>query len=527
MSRSHPYQKLMQIEVGSIQQYIFEGRRLREIRGASALLETANRTHVPSLVRQHASANAEVLRSTGSVTVVGFTIDPSDGAAGHIQDAVRQHYARHVPGATCHIGEVACQGIPLQQALNRLSYQMAMQEGAAPSTDDDLAAMDPLARYCDSCGLRPSADTLVVGDTGEVLCRVCLAKARHGIKVRGFRSDDSIIQRFARYADKSPGWEGIDVADVLPDDLTDVAGDGDVALILTDGNRLGQRLRHLTDVSQYKRFAEGVAHVVEEATFSALAKFGPRQSKRGGATLPWEILFLGGDDVLVATESTIALSIAQDIMEQVEQKSSALFDELGFAPPEESKQPPQLSMATGVAVGPASYPFRALHDLAMQLEGTAKKRAYRAWETTHRDTSTIDFHRITASGRTQIERVRQVEQRPHRPSPGQPVRLTQRPFTREEMADVLRVAQAWKHVPNSKVHYLRDRLFVSPAEAARGWAHVVGRARADERRNWHTLQELPGDRSGAVPAPWQQSQHEDSSWTTYLLDVIDARALVA
>lgn len=528
MSAKHPYKELLQVEVGSIQRYIFEGRRLREIRGASALLDAANRLDVPRIISQNVGDVADVLRSTGSVTILGIRPEAAESQLESLAHAIRKLYHETVPGAVCHMARVNCSDQPLQASLRALSYAVASGEGQAPATDPDVALMEPIVRFCDSCGYRPPVRVMVVGGDGELLCNVCHTKAQYGIRVRGFEAKGSMIQRFAQFAEGRPGWDDVDLASVMPDDLSDVAGDEQVALILTDGNRLGQSLRLLETVEQYREFSAGVARVVEQATFEALAAH-PPQATNGSAVLPWEILFLGGDDVLIATRSTIALAVAQALMEGVEKHSADLFRALGLDGGEESAGRDFLSMATGVAVGPSSYPFRALHDLAGQLERTAKTRAYTAWEQEGKEASTIDFHRITASGRTQIERVRSTEQRPRRTGGQERIQLTQRPFVRSEMDEVMAVARYWKqHVPNTKVHYLRDRLFVSPAETARGWAHVVGRARPDERKallDLHTLEE-PEGASPPAPAPWHERSQTVTTWSTYLLDIIETHELL-
>ena len=564
MSSSRPYAHLIQVEVGGIQRFIYESRRLREWRGASALLDRIERRDLDEALAggPGGGASVEVIRRGGGVVLLGVTEQAEAATLRALQRRVEAAYRRAVPGVEVY---GACVDVPdgadVPRVLSRMSYATARQQGLAPVADADAALLMPLARLCDSCGERPAERPSPMADTAEIICQACHVKGELGRQVRRGLTDAGAVHRFAAYAREHGGaaWTHVDVARAIPDDLSDLADQTrrkEVALILADGNRLGQTIQALSDFEQYARFSQGVARVVEEAVFEALLAYPPtekskkdKKDKKG--SVPWEIVFLGGDDIQLLTTGAIALDLTKAICDEVEARSADLFRAVGLTGRD------QLSMAAGVVVADAHVPIGVLQRLAGELEGSAKKRAYEAGD----DLSTVDFHRITAGGTTSLKAVREDELRPARPIAAVEARLTRRPFTTAELGRVLDLAREWKDagLPKNKLHYLRERLFVSPAEAMRAWTFVLGRAtRKDRHRTWQSLGALHPEASGrgadgrfvveavaktaggdgqeAAAAryqfalPWLEGapgpDDGEPALRTYLLDVIDTVALL-
>lgn len=540
------YAHLIGFETGGIQAFIFEGRRLREMRGASALLDQEGGRALRALVEERFGERADVLRSQGGVLLLGVpegTGDP-EALVNEIETAVLGHLRAEVPGASVYAARVACEaGQDVSDQLARFNFAVARRQGQSPAADPGAELLGPLARFCDSCGRRPAAEPVSVGGDADLLCRVCARKSDYGRRVRHGQAPGSAFARFARYADERDGWSEADVREAVPDDfgaIAETAPDGDLALILADGNRLGQTLRHLTSFEQYTAFSRGVAEVVEDAVFEALAEATEtHRTPDARDEMPWEIVFLGGDDVLLVTAADLALPVALALMEKVEEKSAALMEELGLAEHRE-----RIAMAAGVAIGPPSTPFDALRELASALEGRAKDAAYARLEAGTPECSTIDFHRLTSSGQVSLARIREQEMRPRRRPAGEDVRLTMRPYTTEGLRGVLRVAKRWNAggLPGHKLQYLRERLFESPAEAALGWTHVIGRASEKRRSTWRALSDhtraaqsdgtarpatRPNGSSGGdetLRMPWLVEDGDADSPArryTYLFDVLD------
>jgi hypothetical protein len=509
---------LVQVEVGGIQQYIFEGARLREWRGASALLDRINRR---ALGRVVADEPVEVIRSGGGVAVLLVPDDAPDGTAERMEDRLTRLYESEAPGASAYATRVEGTGESVLDLMDRLALQAATERELAPAFDSDASLLGPMVRFCDSCGRRPAETAWTLGEDGELLCRCCHAKGSHGLRVRNGEAAGSLINRFAdhRAEQDAPGWPPSDeLPGLVPDDLEALAEtdpNGDVALVQADGNALGQTIQQIDELDAYRDFSDRVAEAVETAVFDALANHPPREG-----TLPWEVVFLGGDDVLLFTAASIALPVAEALIENVRAET---------APLTQPYDRDHLSLGVGIAAADPHVPASVLRDLAGELEDSAKELAYARGE----EVSTVDYHRLTGEGTTTLNHVREESLRPerdYRSHDDQPrTRLTARPFTADQLRSVRGVASAWQEagLPSGKLHRLRESLFESPAAARKAWTHVVARASDERRPAWRWLQDLSA--GGHTPTdaalPWTAAGREPAQRQTYLLDVLDARAL--
>ena len=510
--------QLIQVEVGGIQQYIFEGARLREWRGASALLDRIDRRALGQVV---ADEPVEVIRSGGGVAVLLVPNDAPGGTAERIEEELIGLYESEAPGAAAYATRVEGTGESVLDLMDRLALRAATERERVPVFDADASLLGPLVRFCDSCGRRPAEMARTLGGEGELLCRCCHAKGRHGLRIRNGEAAGSLINRFAEHRAEhdAPGWPPADdLPGLVPDDLEALAEtdpNNDVALIQADGNALGQTIQQIDELDAYREFSDRVAEGVETAVFDALIDHPPRDG-----TLPWEVVFLGGDDVLLFTAASIALPVAEALIENVRAETAPLtrpYDR-GY-----------LSLGLGIAAADPHVPASVLRGLAGELEDSAKTLAYAREE----EVSTVDYHRITGEGATTLDHVREESLRPERDYRARedqpPTRLTARPFTAEHLRAVRTVASAWQasELPHGKLHRLRESLFESPAAARKAWAHVLARAPDDRRPAWRQLQDLSvnGQAAGEAALPWTRAGDDSGRRETYLLDVLDARAL--
>jgi CRISPR-associated protein Cmr2 len=105
---------------------------------------------------------------------------------------------------------------------------------------------------------------------------------------------------------------------------------GFVAYIYADGNNMGGYIQKISTPQKYQEFSEDVDHATRYAVFQALAEhLQPRQltgNNKSESTLqdgawihPFEIITIGGDDIILIVPADRALAIAKTIGEQFEQ----------------------------------------------------------------------------------------------------------------------------------------------------------------------------------------------------------------
>ncbi|WP_293132578.1 type III-B CRISPR-associated protein Cas10/Cmr2 [Microcoleus sp. bin38.metabat.b11b12b14.051] len=188
---------------------------------------------------------------------------------------------------------------------------------------------------------------------------------------------------------------------------------GFVAYIYADGNNMGGYIQKITTPQEYQNFSEDVDNATKYAVFQALAEhLHPRQVKENNkseSTLPdgawihpFEIITIGGDDIILIVPADRALAIAKTIGEQFEQILLKQVEISGvnikgnyqanlqekpidlskchrYLSPDLEKQPKpsncQLSTSIGVLIADYKTPIYYAKKLYEQLLKSAKKRA--------------------------------------------------------------------------------------------------------------------------------------------------------
>ncbi|MEG4998175.1 type III-B CRISPR-associated protein Cas10/Cmr2 [Microcoleus sp. B4-D4] len=146
------------------------------------------------------------------------------------------------------------------------------------------------------------------------------------------------VEKFEDFLKKPPEklnkyWGDNNPEDVeIAQSLTQLGSvsNGFVAYIYADGNNMGGYIQKITTPQKYQEFSEDVDNATRYAVFQALAEhLHPRQLKgnnKSESTLPdgawihpFEIITIGGDDIILIVPADRALAIAKTIGEQFEQ----------------------------------------------------------------------------------------------------------------------------------------------------------------------------------------------------------------
>jgi len=322
------------------------------------------------------------------------------------------------------------------------------------------------------------------------------------------------------------------------------ASKGFVAYIYADGNNMGGYIQNkISTPGAYQRFSDAVSKATEQSVYRALAKhLSPHQlqgiddaettGRNGQYIHPFEILTIGGDDVLLVVPANKALAIAQTLSEQFEQ---SLLEDRNFAiQPEESRpssnihryrlgEAPvsrcQLSMSVGVLITAEDTPIYYAEKLVSQLLKSAKKKAKQLKQDSKYYGGTIDFlvMKSVTMLSSSIEEFRQsglvIQGKPK-------LKLYGAPYTLHEIGGLIETAQALKAVdfPRSQLYQIRSLLERGKRTAMLNYRYFRVRLGKDKQ---HLLEETfenawcqPKDsENGGNLAPWM-SLKEDAG-TTY------------
>lgn len=197
------------------------------------------------------------------------------------------------------------------------------------------------------------------------------------------------------------------------------ASKGFVAFIYADGNNMGGYIQKIKSPEEYAKFSLDVFKATEQSVYRALAKHlpphqlegltEPESLHRNGTWIhPFEIITIGGDDVMLIVPANKALQIAQTIGEEFEKilfenKDTYRINENEviqksvkchrYQDPEKKPLPSscQLSMSTGVLITSYSTPIYYAEKLTNQLLKSAKKKAKTLKEKFCYHSGTIDL----------------------------------------------------------------------------------------------------------------------------------------
>ena len=173
-----------------------------------------------------------------------------------------------------------------------------------------------------------------------------------------------------------------------PQDLEDIADTsnpkGFITFIYADGNNMGGYLENIETPAQYRQFSERVFIALQKAAFDALAVY---LKPNDDGVLPFEIISIGGDDLLLIVPGSAAFDVVHAIGKNFDQEfnSYSKFTEKDklrksqrYARSEwidEQNMQPVFSLSLGFVIAEGHTPVGFLEHLAGSLLRTAKARA--------------------------------------------------------------------------------------------------------------------------------------------------------
>ncbi len=388
-------------ELNSIQSYLFSSGKLRDMVGASELLD-------------------QLTNGSSEGNLLDAVLD-----AAEMKERIQ--FSRRAGGAFYAFSEDAeaiadlrrLWTLAVQQTAPGLSYSIAEGEGADHARAF-AAARDNLRR--DASRIKaafpvPAPVAHRVPRTGRVA--VALQKSREewlDAPTRCFKAyanpaKAGFLRRF------SPEEAGLRWQD-WP---LDMEGEGDqpfpfkgddhaIALIHADGNGLGQLLMTLRKAVQkegkdfietYSRLSrlieQGTQAAARAATTEVLVRY-----HNGDQCLPARPLLLGGDDITVLVRADLALEYIEVFSRVFEEETAQLLAGMAI-----DGLPDKLTLGFGVVFMRASQPFHMGIELCEQLMAEGKKRAKVIDEST--PPATLVFHRVTGSLVNDYQQIIQTE----------------------------------------------------------------------------------------------------------------------
>lgn len=338
----------------------------------------------------------------------------------------------------------------------------------------------PHAVRCQSCQMRPASQQM---DDGQFFCEPCFRKRRRlgeqpgrrrFIKSFWQRWFEEHLERHSELADRyyhgipTDRWEdrtnrkGCFLA---PQDLQTIGQacrrprPGFVGFFYADGNDIGSLLNgEGRRPEDYIRISQQVSCAIKEAVYEALAEYlrPIRQpSDEGDFWIhPFEILTIGGDDVLLIVPGDVALPIAGRICR--------LFEEKANHPPLLALNTKPVTLSGGLVIADDHNPVYFLRNLSEELLKSAKRKAKVVKQ------GTVDFLVLKSQSMLETDLVA-LRESPLYTAGDQTLLLTGCPYTWDELQTKL-----WKSAVALRGRYPRTQVQALVAALQRGrWSSAL------------------------------------------------------
>lgn len=482
--------KLIAFDTDRIKDYVFATDALREIRGASAILDDLNRNVMPNIVRQFDPAMQQFYAHGGAGL---FALDAS--RAGDAVMAVERAYRQHTAGAASVTG--ATIDVPsgfdlvehnVRKLLGLLQLRLRRSKDCPPTA---LAVTSlPYIRTCDACSAFSATHSVSEYGRTRLLCNACEKRRQ-----------------------PSPGlWERLLESGLpeghLPNDFSSL-GDrskprGYIGLLYADGNGIGREIEKQETLSALGAFARGVDDAIYHATCDAVRE----HLNPSGGVLPFVPLLLGGDDLVMVTRAQSAIDVAITLAEK-------------FGDHTKQSTRERLSISVGVVLARANFPFRTMLDLAESALRFAKREAA---SRKLADRGLINFLTVTSANHLDYEAFHN-ETLVSQPSPnGRKWSRSLRPYSPNNLRLLIETARQLQDAPRNKLHALAESVFLGHNQSVLEGLTILMRWRGDRKQGRKAdqvkmIRELV-DQSGPGDSvfPWCADGGE---WRTPLLDLVE------
>lgn len=365
---------LLAAEADKIQEFVFRSSRLREVVGASEMLNRFCDEGVEPLLTGHGGdPNHDLpVNDGGSIRAIFNGADAEKRARKFGAD-LAELYRLSLGGSLSVAKPVVLNG-NFRDANKRASE--ALRHSKQHRKGTTLDAHGAYIAYCASCGvgLARMHGRLQGEEAGEdrsrYLCAICLAKADERWQERSAR-----LQEFRSAVVGTKGETPEDFHFHWPQDADAVArydlrGRSYVAYLVADGNSMGQ-LFGQCDKEQIEKLSQEMPEVVLKslsyAAGLAFARLDSKVDKKGRRIIPVLPLIRGGDDLFALISAPYALDLARRFCLTFEKKMAGVVQELEL--------PFKPRMSAAVVICKRKYPYRLAHERATQLLKEAKRQS--------------------------------------------------------------------------------------------------------------------------------------------------------
>jgi CRISPR-associated protein Cmr2 len=530
---------LLAADTDRTQDFVFESSRLPEIRGASRQLDDLNQE-----IKQMVEDRIAPYQEKGAACQVVFAggggllaLAPEAIAADLVQE-IEALYPRRTTLATITAAarpvtaEMLEQGYPPapEQAFGTLVRWAGtwLRRRKESKPDAPFIPALPHVERCASCQQRP-ANPATRDEVWGPLCDVCNGKRQAAEREYWF---DQFRKETGQPAAETPKT----LAEI---GQACAARPGHVGFIYLDGDNLGQVLETLPTLQDYRAFSQAIEATARKAVFDALRivrpaeiEGDPERAKRPVIIHPFEILTIGGDDIMLIVPADQALPIAATITQAF---TAGMRERLMQTDVLSSIKTHTYTLSGGVVLADDHNPVRFLRDLAERLQDSAKARL--AQDKSNGDAGAshpqtpaagyLDFQVLTGD-MLELDVTRLRAGHPYTlklPNEARALRLVGRPYTARQVEVLWQGLYALRRqgFPNSQMKQLTAALLGGRQETTLFYLYQRARDRTGAYEVLDNLLHTLQHTDAHDPLPWRKVSNEDRVYSheTVLWDIAE------
>lgn len=445
---------LVAFDTDHIKQYVFGTNKLKEIRGASSLLDRLNRREMKKVAHDHnidifpiytnggsglflvdaknAEKYGQLVQQTykrlsqGTASVTFVVQELPDTIEGVRTDGLPDEFKRMLQDYPLHIQAIMTYDLSRELELMRYRLREAKDSPAGsfyvdtyttgavieglkiPDAGVVVLPSHPFMRSCDSCGVA-YAERFYQETPGEPVafyCASCREKQMEDDEIKS--RIPATINRIDKQITPTYLWDRIlsclKAADYsLPSDMTVLNRPNDfnefglfarskeyLGLIYADANNMGRLMEELPTLIAIRAFADNVDNYIHMAMSLAIKKYLPivevKRDNQSVALFPFDILLVGGDDIVMVTEATKAMDVALSIAQEFSRLSN-------------------YTLSIGVVLAPVKYPFGLLREIVEGALKFAKSESAKARSRGEADDTRINFLIVTGGSNSNFKNI--------------------------------------------------------------------------------------------------------------------------
>ena len=494
--------------VQGIQGFIFETNELREIVGASELVEQICTTFFQSQVNDY-KPSSRIMEAAGNIKYLFEDGATAREACENLVRSFPKKVMQKAPGITISQAIVEVTGDLTQEHIQQLETQLKIQRNQPVAVHGQGLMITERSRKTGKAGIDWDKYGLVI-DKGQLLKRKVSDDGEDNLLLKLLGTSEMASDKDSSLLELGNNTNHKN-KDFFPYDVRDIVGGKErswLAVVHADGNNLGKLLLKMGGTiieGKTKEAFRAFSEILEKATVRAASnayrdEVELKVKEEGISKLPIRPIVLGGDDLTIIIRGDLALDFTKTFLQHFETYTKSYFKEYADTYLKASADLKNifaqgLTACAGIAYIKPNYPFHYGVHLAESLCAYSKKIA----KDINADStpSCLTFHKVHSSF---IENYGSIIQQELTATPTYKVDIALAETALEERAKTEQSVQRKKVRFNYGPYFLNTEnvpIEYATVTELKNWVNVINQDAAPKGplRNW--LSQLTIDASRA------------------------------